>query len=232
MITTHICGLTYDNKPYLIYQKGIHWILRGISHLLLYRLVYHCLLPAQENVQDLESVLLFMVSTYLLYLQISGLFHLIIGVLCLFGFNLPQTDHLYFLANGFNDYWRRINIYWKDFMMKLFYYPIYFRLQKWGKTSAIIISIPLVFICTWMLHSYQWFWLHGTFPVTAVDGVFWGMLGALVAVNCLVRNQAQKKTQYHRPCLVLYYRTAPVHAHPGNVSVYVRAVVFLGQHIL
>ena len=189
----------YDNKPYLIYQKGIHWILRGITHLLLYRLVYHYLLPAQENVQDLGSVVLFMVSTYLLYLQISGLFHLIIGVLCLFGFNLPQTNHLYFLANGFNDYWRRINIYWKDFMMKLFYYPIYFRLQKWGKTSAIIISIPLVFICTWMLHSYQWFWLHGTFPVTAVDGIFWGMLGVLVAVNAWFETRRRKKRSITGP---------------------------------
>jgi D-alanyl-lipoteichoic acid acyltransferase DltB (MBOAT superfamily) len=189
----------YDDRPYLIYQKGIHWILRGITHLLLYRLVYYYLLPAPENVQDLGSVVLFMVSTYLLYLQISGLFHLIIGVLCLFGFNLPQTNHLYFLANGFNDYWRRINIYWKDFMMKMFYYPIYFRLQKWGKTSAIIMTIPLVFICTWMLHSYQWFWLHGTFPVTATDGIFWGLLGVLVAVNAWFETRRRKKRRLTGP---------------------------------
>jgi len=189
----------YDDRPYLIYQKGIHWMLRGITHLLLYRLVYYYLLPAPDNVQDLGSVVLFMVSTYLLYLQISGLFHLIIGVLCLFGFNLPQTNHLYFLATGFNDYWRRINIYWKDFMMSMFYYPIYFRLQKWGKTSAILISIPLVFLCTWMLHSYQWFWLHGTFPVTVVDGIFWGLLGALVAVNAWFETRRRKKRSLTGP---------------------------------
>ena len=42
------------------------------------------------------------------------------------------------LASSFTDFWRRINIYWKDFMLKVFYYPAVFRLKKLGATNAII----------------------------------------------------------------------------------------------
>ncbi len=62
----------------------------------------------------------------------SGQFHIIVGMLHLFGFNLPETHHSYFLASSFTDFWRRINIYWKDFMMKIFFYPAYFALSKRG----------------------------------------------------------------------------------------------------
>ena len=77
-----------------------------------------------------------MISTFLLYVRISGQFHLVIGMLHLFGFNLPETHHRYLLASSFTDFWRRINIYWKDFMMKVFYYPAFFRLRKLGETPS------------------------------------------------------------------------------------------------
>src|SRR5690606_21732301 len=113
----------YDRPAVQIHEKGLRWIFRGMLHLLLYRVVYLFFVPTQAEVQTLGGVVQAMLTTYLLYLRISGQFHLIVGILCLFGFNLPETHHLYFLASSFNDYWRRINIYWKDFMMKIFYYP-------------------------------------------------------------------------------------------------------------
>ncbi|MFK7847940.1 MAG: hypothetical protein AB8G77_21820 [Rhodothermales bacterium] len=175
---------TYYNKDaYTIYQKGVLWMLRGAIHLLVYRVVYYHMSPSVDDITGLGGVLLFIISSYLLYLRISGLFHLIVGMLCLFGFNLPETHKLYFLASGFNDYWRRINIYWKDFMMKIFFYPIYMKTRNWGATTALVFSTLLVFIFTWLLHSYQWFWLQGRFPILEVDAVYWGVLGILVAIN-------------------------------------------------
>ena len=173
----------YNTDPITIYQKGVLWMLRGAIHLILYRIVYLYFTPAIEDIQGLGGVLLFIVSAYLLYLRISGLFHLIIGMLCLFGFNLPETHKHYFLASSFNDYWRRINIYWKDFMMKLFFYPVYMKTRHWGSTRALVFSTLVVFACTWLLHSYQVFWLHGSFPIRAIDGIYWGVLGVLVAIN-------------------------------------------------
>ena len=185
---------SYYNKDAIsIYQKGVLWMLRGAIHLILYRLVYYYFTPAVEDVQGLSGVLLFITSAYLLYLRVSGLFHLIIGIMCLFGFNLPETHKHYFLASSFNDYWRRINIYWKDFMMKLFFYPIFMKTRSWGTTNALVFSTLLVFLFTWLLHSYQWFWLQGDFPLTTVDGVYWGVLGVLVAINSVWEAKAGKK---------------------------------------
>lgn len=176
----------YDRQDaHEIYQKGVFWVFRGVTHLILYRLVYYYLVPSPSEVTDLAGVVQYMLGTYLLYLRISGLFHMAIGLLCLFGFNLPETHHLYYLASSFNDYWRRINIYWKDFMMKLFYYPSFMQLRRFGMTTGMVLATVVVFAGTWLLHSIQWFWLRGTFPITAPDALFWGILGGLVALNAV-----------------------------------------------
>ena len=92
-------------------------------------------------------------ATYLLYLHVSGQFHLIVGLLHMFGFNLPETHHRYLLASSFTDFWRRINIYWKDFIMKLFFYPAFFALRGIGTLRAIALATLLAFFATWALHA-------------------------------------------------------------------------------
>ncbi len=183
----------YDKEDVLIYQKGVLWIFRGFTHLIMYRLVYHYFMPSPDEVVGLFKVLQYMLATYLLYLRISGQFHVIVGILCLFGYNLPETHHLYYLASSFNDYWRRINIYWKDFMMKIFFYPSFMKLRKIGTTPALVIATLVVFAGTWILHSYQWFWLQGSFPITWPDALFWGILGVLVAANSVWESKRPKK---------------------------------------
>jgi alginate O-acetyltransferase complex protein AlgI len=170
----------YDDDAYGIYQVGVDWMARGVLHLILYRLVYLHLTLAPSEVYDAGDLVRYMVSTFLLYLRISGQFHLVIGMLYLFGFRLPETHHRYLLASGFTDFWRRINIYWKDFMMKLVYYPSFFWLRGRGSKPAMIGATIIVFFVTWILHSYQWFWLRGGFPLELQDALFWGILGALV----------------------------------------------------
>jgi D-alanyl-lipoteichoic acid acyltransferase DltB (MBOAT superfamily) len=183
----------YDAPAEAIYGKGIRWMLRGITHLLLYRLVYQYLTPAPAEVVGLGSLVLFIVSTYLLYLRISGQFHLIVGILCLFGHDLPETNHLYYLATSFNDYWRRINIYWKDFIMKVFYYPVFMSLPRWGFAARLVAATVVAFVFTWLLHSYQWFWLRRSFPLAATDLLFWAALGALLVVNSVVEARGKRR---------------------------------------
>src|SRR4029078_2481138 len=125
----------------------------------------------------------YLIANFGLYLRISGQFHVIVGILHLFGFNLPETHHLYFMASSFTDLWRRINIYWKDFMLKVFYYPTYFRIRQWGANSSLIFSTAFVFFLTWFFHAYQWFWLRGSFLLTAPDMLFWFILALLVVAN-------------------------------------------------
>lgn len=171
-----------------VYQTGIDWMVRGALHLILYRLIYQHLPIDTSAVVGVPQLLRYLLWPFLLYLQVSGLFHLVVGMLHLFGFDLPETNHLFYLASSFTDLWRRINIYWKDFMMKVFYYPAYFRLRKLGNKVALVLGTFAVFLATWTLHSWQWFWLRGSFLVKATDVLFWTALALLVAANVLIES--------------------------------------------
>jgi hypothetical protein len=202
---------TYFNEDdFAIYQKGLRWILVGAIHLLLYRAVYLYLIPAPSRIEDLYGVIEFAVSAYLQYLRISGQFHVIVGVLCLFGFNLPATNRWFFFAASLTDMWRRINVYWRDFSQKIIYFPIFMRLRKIGQTKAMVLATAAVFVCSWLLHSYQWFWIRGEFPIAAVDMVFWGVIAVAVIATSLV--EARRKPASHRrarhPLLTAFGRAA------------------------
>jgi len=124
----------YDDDAYRTYQVGVDWIVRGVIHLLLYRVFYYHFTLAPHEVTGPAQLVQYLVSNFMLYLRVSGLFHLVVGMLHLFGFRLPETHNRYLLASSFTDFWRRINIYWKDFMQKLFYYPAVFKCRKLGTT--------------------------------------------------------------------------------------------------
>jgi hypothetical protein len=205
----------YNENEIRIYQRGIDWMFRGITHILLYRFLYHYVSITPADVGNIPDLLRYFVGDFGLYLHISGQFHLIVGMLHLFGFNLPPTSHLYFLASSFTDLWRRINIYWKDFLMKMFYYPAVFRLLKYGTIRAVVLATLFVFLATWVLHSYQWFWLRGSFPVQWQDGAFWGIL-ALLVINASVREARKGKT---RKAL-----SAPPRSWSGTLAVGLRTV--------
>jgi hypothetical protein len=83
------------------------------------------------------------------------------------------------------DFWRRINIYWKDFMVKIVYFPVYFKWRKKGEVRAQVVATVAVFVVTWILHSYQYFWIKGKFEITWPDTIFWTLLGLLVILNVL-----------------------------------------------
>jgi alginate O-acetyltransferase complex protein AlgI len=165
-------------------QQGIYWICRGTIHLLLYMVVFHVRdMLALDGIHSFAAVVTMMFLTFMLYLRVSGQFHIIVGLLHLFGYDLPETNHKYLLSHSLNDFWRRINIYWKDFMVKIVYFPVYFRLRKRNDFWARILATAMVFVVTWMLHSYQTFWLQGQFVMTWQDTIFWGVLGSLVILN-------------------------------------------------
>ena len=179
----------YDRPAVEIYREGIRWMVRGLTHLVLYRIIYQYGTVAPAEVTSGAKLVQYMIVTYALYLRVSGQFHLIIGLLHLFGFRLPETHKFFFLASSFSDLWRRINIYWKDFMQKVFYMPVFFRLMRTrGETFALLVSTLVVFGATWLLHSYQWFWVLGTWLFSATDMAFWGILAL-----CLVANQLWEK---------------------------------------
>jgi hypothetical protein len=80
-------------------------------------------------------------------------------------------------------------------MMKVFYYPTYFKVRHWGSNGSLIFATAFVFFLTWFFHAYQWFWLRGTFLLTKPDMLFWFILACLVIVNTLYEaNRGRKRT--------------------------------------
>ena len=116
----------YNDDALRLYQTGAKWMLRGLVQLALYKIVYFLLVIDPSEAVNGTGAARYMVATYLLYLKISGLFHLIVGLLHMYGFGLAETHHMYLFSSSFTDFWRRINIYWKDFIQKLVFNPVYF----------------------------------------------------------------------------------------------------------
>ena len=112
----------------------------------LYKAVYFLAVIEPGGVVTGTDAARYMVSTFLLYLKISGLFHIIVGLLHLYGFGLAETHHFYLFSSSFTDFWRRINIYWKDFIQKIVFNPAYFRLRKRGETFAVATATLIAFV--------------------------------------------------------------------------------------
>jgi hypothetical protein len=173
------------DERHQIYQTGVEWMFRGVLQLIIYRAMNYYLVLAPQNVETTAQLVQFALTNFLLYLRVSGQFHIIIGLLHLFGFNLPLTNNNYLLSSSFTDLWRRINIYWKEFMQKLVFYPVFFRLSKQSNAVKLAVATAVVFVVTWALHIYQWFWLRGTFFLLSQDILFWSLLAMLVISNTL-----------------------------------------------
>ena len=168
------------------YQTGVHWMYLGVAQLLLYRIIKLELLPAPFEVRTTRDVALYLAMNYGLYVRISGQFHLAVGILHLFGFNLRRTHDNYFLAASFTDIWRRINIYWKDFLSTFVFMPAMFRLRFLGNSAAVPLAVLCVFFATWLGHSWQAFWLTGVFPLRRSEAIAWLIIGILVAINAVL----------------------------------------------
>ncbi len=205
-------GRTYYNEDAItIYRRGASYMLRGLFHLILYRIVHMYFVLADDQVHGAWTFLQYIVANFGLYLKISGLFHLIVGLLLLFGFNLPETHTRFYFSNSFVDFWRRINIYWKDYMQKMVFNPSYMYLKRFNVShnTGVALSIAAVFVATWFLHAYQWFWLTGTMLLSVPDILFWTILGAFLIAQTLNDTKPKKPSSYGfiSPKIFLVIRT-------------------------
>ncbi|MDF1672839.1 MAG: hypothetical protein P1U41_05010, partial [Vicingaceae bacterium] len=182
----------YFHEEEHFWQKGIRWILRGVVHLIIYQLIYNNLIIPKEEVTNLTSLLIHSNANYLLIFRLSGMFHLVVGLLCIFGFSLHPIFNNYFLATSFVNLWRRINIYWREFIMKLFFYPLIFKLKKVNPKYSLPITMMFMFFITWILHNYQWFWIRGNFPISLTDALFWITIGSCVTFNSILEAKRVK----------------------------------------
>src|SRR5262249_25497477 len=102
--------------------------------------------------------------------------------------------------------WRRINIYWKDFMVRIVFNPVVFHLKHRPQPVALAAATAAVFLSTWLLHAYQAYWLRGTWGFSIPDALFWGILGVLVLAA--VQREARRPRTQSLPLAARAARTA------------------------
>ncbi|MEZ4886678.1 MAG: hypothetical protein R3E32_18260 [Chitinophagales bacterium] len=185
----------YDKPATFIYQRGINLILWGVICLLIYRWLYYFAVPDVAAIEGVWGVGQYIIATYLTVIRLVGILSLSVGVLRLFGYNLPDIFNYMFLASSFSDLFRRINIYWKTFLMKICYYPVYFKLRKITPKYALLLSALITFFFTWFFHIYQWAWILGSNPIRPTSILYWGIFGILATVSMLMET---KKTKVSR----------------------------------
>jgi hypothetical protein len=78
-------------------------------------------------------------------------------------------------------------------MVKVFYYPAYFKMRRRGEMRAQIIATILVFAATWFLHQYQYYWLQGRAHISLNDSIFWTILCALMCREILAGGSRRKR---------------------------------------
>ncbi|MCA6364523.1 MAG: SGNH/GDSL hydrolase family protein [Bacteroidetes bacterium] len=178
-----------------IWRSGIRKILRGCVHLIIYRIIYTHLVPSPATLHGPLELAAYIATAYLLVLRMSGVFYIALGMLHLFGYSLPPVFDNFFLISGFGQIWRRINIYWKDFVTKLVYYPLWFRLRKVNGINAVFVTGIITFFVTWQLHSWQWFWVLGRFPFSLMDAIYWLTLGVVITWSLVKAAQPQTESR-------------------------------------
>lgn len=179
----------YAEDADIIIHDAIRKMLRGVLQLLAYRVVYLYLTPSPVFLYGPVDSLHYIVTAYLAVLRLSGLFHFAAGTLQLFGYKLPPVFNNFFILRSFTEIWRRTNIYWKDFVTKIFFYPLWFRLRKVKGINALFISGMITFVLTWQLHAWQWFWVLGHYRLSFVDFSYWIILGAFITINTLYESK-------------------------------------------
>ncbi|MDQ3110047.1 MAG: hypothetical protein M3R17_09145 [Bacteroidota bacterium] len=175
---------TYYARPAVeIYRKGIFRITMGIVLLIIHRIVYYYWSIPPADVRDLTSVISYNFISYFLIIQIVGMFQVCVGWVTLFGYDLNAIFENFFFAKGFSDLWRKINHYWRDFILKTFYFPIFFRLRKIGQYQVMVIAGLISFFFSWMMHSQQLYWISGHFSFTANDAIYWMTMGIFITAD-------------------------------------------------
>lgn len=170
-----------------VIKTGLTRIAAGLIFMMSFRILYLYFIPGYVEVHDALSVFTYTICNYLYILNVFGVMWIAVGYLGILGFDLPPVFNYVFLIDNFRDIWRRINVYWRDFMVKLVYYPLYFNLRKKTKAAILITSLTTLTISA-MLHGWQWFWLQGTFVLHAPGIIFWFVIGLVISINLAMQN--------------------------------------------
>ena len=189
----------YRRDVHVIAQQGLRFIARGAVQFAMYD-YFHTRLFYISSVHDsrtprLVVAHLFYASSF--YLKTSGMINVYVGVLNLFGYDMPECYRWFWFAHSPLDYWRRANIYFKDVMTKVVFMPVYFAFRRRSEMAGKVLGMVCVFLGSWAVHI----WVMSFFtdlrrPMwrlvvdMPLEAMFWGSLGVISTVNMAIEARA------------------------------------------
>lgn len=201
----------YARPTQEIAQQGIYWIARGTIQFAVFLWLEHGLIYVNGPSERLSArgVVVHLVCAYGQYLRTSSRLHMYLGVMHLFGYDLPECYRWFGMAHSPLDFWRRANIYWKDAMTKIVYFPVYFALRKKNDTAAKLVALVPVFLVSMALHLWQDAWFQDLKTPTwallkerRLDEAFWMIFMVLCLGNLALEIRAEKKPKAPVPRLL------------------------------
>ena len=168
-------------KGFDAFDSGLKRIAYGLGLVLLYRFISNLFPASYEDVNNFSTLIHYAASKYSLVLNVAGIILAGAGTLNLFGFELASLFGNFLLASSFTELWRKINTNWRDFVVRVFYYPLYFKFKNKSSFFRIYLSINIAYFLTWILHDYQLFWLSGAYSPKLNSFLYWMIFGNLVA---------------------------------------------------
>jgi hypothetical protein len=209
-----------------IAQQGIYWIARGTIQFAVFLALENGLVyvtSPSEHPLSPRALVFHLACAYGQYLRTSSRLHMYLGIMHLFGYDLPECYRWFGMAHSPLDFWRKANIYWKDAMTKIVYFPVYFALRKKNDTAAKLIALMPVFVVSMVLHLWQDIWFRDLkTPIWTLlkekrpDEFFWMVFMVLCLVNLALEIRAEKQPK--APVQRLPPKAAPLPGFAGLVA--------------
>lgn len=162
------------------HQKALTQFATGLFLFVCYKVINLHLDASVYGIGNLTQLGLYIISKNIVLFKVCGIFIFALGFFSMFGIALPSSFGVFPLAASFRDYWKDVNRFWRDFILRIIYYPLYFRLRKTKIAAKEILLIALTFSSSCFFHFYQLYWTTGYFRFKMTDVIYWLSLGFLV----------------------------------------------------
>ncbi len=145
-------------------RRGAARIAHGLAYLVLGRIAAKSgwlptvsVLAAYSGEMDVFTALTACHVTLLhLFLSTAGFIHTAVGMLHVLGFDIPAGMRMPYLSTSVLEFWRRWNVYWRDCLMTLAYYPVAAPLRRRPVLSAAVAG-PVTFLFGGFTHALRYY---------------------------------------------------------------------------
>ncbi|MBX7093278.1 MAG: hypothetical protein K1X56_01030 [Flavobacteriales bacterium] len=191
-------GNYYSVPVFMIWKSALRHLALGLFYYILYRWINLSFINDPIDVIEASLVVKYFFFGFALSLRMVGIFYIGLALIECWGYQYEDVFGNYFSAHSFTNLWQKINVFWREFMLRIFYYPLYFRIKNYFSSEAfrIGLTIAIVFLLSAFLHTWQQFWISGNFVIRLTDLVFWMTFGFGIAFDAIRSLKKRKEKQW------------------------------------